>query len=95
MLQRRDYTWKEVIQEEQESHNETLDTNSKHCLKHTYGEERQLCSVMFPVIITLSPGMLKVSFHVLSAGVQDGRLTSDLKQTFTRVYIFFLKKKGK
>lgn len=38
MLQRRDYTWKDVIQEEQEPHNETPDTNSKHYLKHTYGE---------------------------------------------------------
>lgn len=68
MLQCRDYAWKDVIQEEQEPHNETPDTNCKHYLKHTYGEDKQLCSVMFPLVIARSPGMLKFSFHVLCAG---------------------------
>lgn len=73
-----------------EPHNKTPDTNSKQYLKHTYGEVNQICSGTFPLVITRSPGVLKFSFHFLSAGDQDGRSTSDLKQYLLE---FILKKK--
>lgn len=47
-----DYTWKVVIQEEQEPHNEMPDTDSKHLFK-----TKQFCS-LFLLVSTHSPGML-------------------------------------